>query len=119
MNYHKLYDAEYRFATFVWDNEPIKSTELVRLCAENLGWKKSTTYTVLKKLCERGILQSKDAIVTSLVKRQDVERYESKALVEKAFGGSLPRFLTAFLGGEKITAQEAEELKRIIEEASK
>ncbi|MHB1042839.1 MAG: BlaI/MecI/CopY family transcriptional regulator [Eubacteriales bacterium] len=119
MEKYKLYDAEYKFANIIWDNEPINSTELVRLCADKLEWKKSTTYTVLKKLCERGILQNSDTIVTALVKREDVQRYESNAVVEKAFDGSLPKFLTAFLGERKITEQEAEELKGIIEEAAK
>lgn len=115
----KLFDAEYKFASIIWENEPINSTELVRLCAEKLGWKKSTTYTVLKKLCERGILQNKNAIVTALVKRQDVQRYESNAIVEKSFEGSLPKFLTAFLSEQKITEREAQELRRIIEEATR
>lgn len=115
----KLYDAEYKFACLIWDNEPINSTDLVRLCAEKLGWKKSTTYTVLKKLCGRGILQNQEAIVTARVKREDVQKYESNAVVEKSFDGSLPKFLTAFLGERKITPQEAEALKQIIEEATK
>ncbi len=119
MEKFKLFDAEYKFVNLVWDNEPVNSTVLVRLCSEKLGWKKSTTYTVLKKLCERGILQNKDAVVTALAKREDVRQYESKAVLDKAFDGSLPKFLTAFLGGRKITEQEAEELKRIIEEAVK
>jgi predicted transcriptional regulator len=119
MEKYKLYDAEYKFTSIIWDNEPINSTELVRLVADKLGWKKSTTYTVLKKLCDRGILQNRDAVVTALVKREDVQKYESKAVVEKSFGGSLPKFLTAFLGERKITEQEAEELKQIIEEAVK
>ena len=119
MEKYKLFDAEYKFASIIWDNEPIHSTELVRLCADKLGWKKSTTYTVLKKLCNRGILQNQDTVVSSLVKREDVQRYESNALVEKSFGGSLPKFLTAFLEDRKITEREAEELKRIIEEATK
>ena len=70
MEKYKLFDAEYKFVSIIWDNEPINSTELVKLCADKLGWKKSTTYTVLKKLCGRGILQNKDATVTSLVKRK-------------------------------------------------
>lgn len=115
----RLHDAEFRFVSLVWDNEPVNSTDLVRLCSDSLGWKKSTTYTVLKKLCERRILNNQDAIVTALVKREDVQRYESHAVLERAFGGSLPVFLTAFLGGRKISEQEATELKRIIEEASK
>ncbi|HBC91575.1 MAG TPA: BlaI/MecI/CopY family transcriptional regulator, partial [Pelotomaculum sp.] len=82
-------------------------------------WKKSTTYTVLKKLCERGILQNKEAVVTALIKREEVQKYESNAVVKKTFEGSLPKFLTAFLDDRKLSEQEAEELKRIIEEAVK
>lgn len=119
MEQYKLFDAEYKFACLIWDREPINSTELVKLCTEQLGWKKSTTYTVLKKLCERGILQNKDAQVTARVKREEVQKYESNQLVEKSFDGSLPQFLTAFLGGRKISEKEAAELKKIIEEASK
>lgn len=119
MEPYKLFDAEYKFAALIWENEPINSTELVKLCLEKLGWKKSTTYTVLRKLCERGILQNQNAIVTALIKREEAQKYESKALIEKAFDGSLPQFLTAFLGEKKITEKEAEELKRIIEEAMK
>lgn len=117
MEKYKLFDAEYKFVSIIWDNEPINSTELVRLCADKLGWKKSTTYTVLKKLCERGILQNKDTVVTALIKREEVQKYESCTVIEKAFGGSLPKFLTAFLGERKLSEQDAEELKRIIEEA--
>jgi len=115
----KLFDAEYKFVSIIWDNEPINSTELVKLCADRLGWKKSTTYTVLKKLCGRGILQNRDATVTALVKREEVQRYESKAVLDRTFDGSLPKFLTAFLSGRKLSEQEADELKRIIEEAVK
>lgn len=117
MEKFKLFDAEYKFTSLIWDNEPINSTELVRLSADKLGWKKSTTYTVLKKLGERGILQNRDAVVTALVKREDVQKYESNAVMEKAFDGSLPKFLTAFLGERRLSEQEAAELKRIIEEA--
>ncbi|HOM02633.1 MAG TPA: BlaI/MecI/CopY family transcriptional regulator [Acetivibrio sp.] len=119
MEKYKLFDAEYKFVSIVWDNEPVNSTELVKLCADKLGWKKSTTYTVLKKLCERGILQNRDATVTSLVKREEVQKYESRAMLERTFEGSLPKFLTAFLSDRKLSEQEAEELKRIIEEAVK
>lgn len=118
MGEHRLFDAELKLMEIVWDSEPVNSTELVRLSLEKLGWKKSTTYTVLKKLGERGVLQNRDAIVTALVKREDVQNSESKALLEKSFGGSLPVFLTAFLSGHRLSPEEAEELKRIIEEAS-
>jgi BlaI family penicillinase repressor len=113
----KLFEAEYKFVSLIWAKEPVNSTELVRLSLDTLGWKKSTTYTVLRKLCERGILQNRDSIVTSLVKREDVQKYESKVLIDKTFGGSLPKFLTTFLGEKKLSAEEAEKLKRIIEEA--
>lgn len=97
----------------------MNSTELVRLCLEKLGWKKSTTYTVLRKLCERGILRNEDAVVASLVKREEVQKYESETLIEKAFNGSLPQFLTAFLDGKKLTSKDAAALKTIIEQAIK
>ena len=117
MEQYKLFDAEHKFVSLIWENEPVNSTELVRLCLENLGWKKSTTYTVLRKLCERGILKNEDAVVSSLVKREEVQKYESEILIEKAFNGSLPQFLTAFLDGKRLSSKEAAELKIIIEEA--
>lgn len=119
MEPYKLFDAEFKFMSLIWDHEPVNSTELVKLCLEKLGWKKSTTYTVLRKLCERGVAQNENALVTALIKREEAQRQESEALIEKAFSGSLPQFLTAFLGKKKITEQEAAELKRIIEEAMK
>lgn len=119
MESFKLFDAEYKFASLIWENEPINSTELVKLCAEKLGWKKSTTYTVLRKLCNRGMMQNENTIVTSIIKQSEVQKYESEAIIEKAFDGSLPQFLTAFLGKKKITKKEAQELKNIIEEAAK
>lgn len=118
MEPYKLYDAEYKFVSLIWQNEPINSTELVKLCREQLGWKKSTTYTVLRKLCERGILHNENALVTSLVKREEAQKHESEALLNKAFNGSLPQFLTAFLGNRTLSQKEAEQLKRIIEEAT-
>ena len=119
MELYKLFDAEYKFATIIWDNEPVNSTELVRLCSDKLGWKKSTTYTVLRKLCQRGIVQNEKAIVTALIKREEAQKYESEALIEKTFDGSLPKFLAAFFNNKTISEEEAEELKRIIEEAIK
>ena len=111
----KLYESEYRFAQLVWDHEPLTSGQLAALCREELGWKKSTAYTVLKRLCERGILQNERAVVTSLVKRDQVLQYESEQLIDRVFNGSLPSFLTAFMGGRKISEEEAEELKRLID----
>ena len=96
----RLADGEYRFACLVWDNEPLPSGQLVALAAEGLGWKKSTTYTVLKKLCERGVLQNADGRVTSLIKKEDVQQAESAAVVDKTFDGSLPRFVAALLNSK-------------------
>jgi predicted transcriptional regulator len=119
MEKYKLFDAEYKFVSLLWENEPINSTELVRLAKNNLGWKKSTTYTVLRKLCDRGILKNENAMVSAIIKKEDAQKYESTTIVDKAFDGSLPQFLTAFLGNKKLSEKEAEELKRIIEEATK
>lgn len=113
----KLYDAEYKFMTIIWEKEPINSTELVKECRDILGWKKSTTYTVLRKLRNRHILKNEDTIVTSLVKQDEVQRYEAEILIDKAFESSLPKFLTAFLGDRKISDKEAEELKKIIDKS--
>jgi len=119
MKQYKLFDAEHKFVSLIWENEPVNSTELVRLCIEKLGWKKSTTYTVLRKLCERGILKNEDAVVASLVKREEVQKYESETLIEKDFNGSLPQFLTAFLDGKRLSPKDAAALKIIIEQAVK
>ena len=118
MEIQKIADGEYRFAQIVWEQEPINSTALVKLSQERLGWKKATTYTVLRKLCEKGILQNENATVTSLAKKEEVQRRESEALLEKSFGNALPAFLAAFLKDRKLTEAEAEELKRMIEAAS-
>lgn len=114
----RLYDGEHRMASLVWDNEPLGSGELVKLCAENLGWKKSTTYTVLRKLCDKGVLCNKDTVVTSLVSRDDMQRRESLAVMDKAFDSSLPVFLAAFLSDRKLTAEEAEEIKKLIDDST-
>ena len=119
MEKYKLFDAEHKFVSLIWENEPVNSPELIRICNEKLGWKKSTTYTVLRKLCERGILKNEDAVVASLVKREEVQKYESETLIDKAFNGSLPQFLTAFLDGKRLTSKDAAALKTIIEQAIK
>lgn len=113
----RLAEGEYRFATLVWENEPLSSGQLVRLAAEALGWKKSTTYTVLKKLCERGILQNEGGTVTALVKQSAVQQQESTAVVDRTFGGSLPRFVAAFLNEKPITAEEAAEIRAMLDAA--
>ena len=111
----KIFDSELRFCEILWSHEPIKSSELVRLCAEELDWKKSTTYTVIKRLTERGVVHTENAVVTALVNREDVQSAESRAFVERNFSGSLPGFLNAFVGGKGLTAAEADELRRMID----
>ena len=111
----KIFDSELRFCEILWSHEPIKSSELVRLCAEELGWKKSTTYTVLKKLCDRGIFQNEDGIVTPLVSRQEFHARQSQRFVEETFQGSMPAFIAAFSRSKKLTRDEVEQLKALID----
>ena len=111
----KLFDGEYKFANLVWEHEPIGSGELVKLSQQQLGWKKSTTYTVLKKLCQKGILHNENAVVTALVKREAVQKYESQAVLEKAFDDSLPKFIASFLSDRKLSQEEAEEIQALID----
>ncbi|MFT4147033.1 MAG: BlaI/MecI/CopY family transcriptional regulator [Mobilitalea sp.] len=115
----KIFDAEYRFMCLVWDKEPINSTDLVKLCQDEFGWKKSTTYSVIKRLSERGALKNENAVVSALVTRLQVQKYESEQVLEKTFNNSLPSFITAFLQDKKLTSQEAEQIKKMIEEATK
>ena len=119
MEEFKLFDAEYKFMSIIWDYEPINSTKLSKLTEEILGWKKSTTYNMIKKLSEKGLLMNENATVKSLIKKEQVQKYESEAIIEKSFDGSLPVFLTAFLDNKNLSKGEALELKRIIEEATK
>ena len=116
MKENKLSESEEKFAELIWQNEPIGSGELVKLCEKEMNWKKSTTYTVLKKLCEKGVFQNKNAVVSSLITKDGYYAKQSLRFVEDTFGGSLPKFLTAFIGGRKLSKQQAEELKKLIDE---
>lgn len=115
MDEPKLCESDFRFMTVIWDNEPLPSGRLVELCAAELGWKKSTTYTTLKKLCDRGFARNENALVTALIPREMVLSYESERFVKRTFQGSLPRFLVSFLGERKLTEAEAAELKTLID----
>lgn len=119
MKNYKLFDSEFKFISIVWEEEPVGSGTLVSLCHEKLGWKKSTTYTVLKKLCDRGILKNENTVVSSLVSQEQIQQYESSAVMEKAFSGSLPQFITAFLKNHTLSKDEAEEIKEMIDEFSR
>ena len=112
---YKLCDGEYHLMEIVWELEPVTSTDLYKECLPRLGWKKSTTYTMLRKLCERWLLQNQNSVVTSRVKKADVQRFDSKELIEKRFDHSLPRFVAAFLGERKLSEQEADELTKLID----
>jgi len=105
---------ESRFADIIWQKEPVSSTELVKLAFEEFGWKKSTTYTVLRRLCERGIFQNKEGAVTSLISRQEFYAVQSEQFVEDTFSGSLPAFLAAFTTRKKLSEEEIEELETLI-----
>lgn len=116
MDIPKIFESEYRFCEILWETEPVSSRELVVLCAERLGWKKSTTYTVIKRLSERGVVKSENSIVTSLVSREMAQEAESSEVVKKSFGGSLPCFFAAFTRKTKLNAQEIAEIRRMIDE---
>lgn len=115
----QIFEAELRLMELIWDNEPIRSTALVQLAGEKLGWKKSTVFTVVKKLVGRGILQNENAVITSLVSREQVRLSESQSLVNRLFAGSSRLFLTNFLSKEEFTAEEADELKALIDKHTK
>ena len=111
----RLGPVESRFAELIWDGEPISSTELVHLAERELEWKKSTTYTVLKRLCEKGIFQNEGGVVTSRLSREEYAARQSEQFVEDTFSGSLPAFLTAFTRRKKLTEEEINQLQRLIE----
>lgn len=112
----KLGAIESRFAGMIWEHEPIASGELVKLCADQLQWKKSTTYTVLRKLCDRGLFQNQDGIVTSLISRQEFHARQSEQIVNETFDGSLPAFVAAFTRRQTLSDQDIAALQRLIDE---
>ena len=111
----KIFESEYRFCLILWENEPVNSTRLVSLCKERLGWSKATTYTVIRRLAERGVLKNQDTIVTSLISKEQAQQAELEELVEKTFEGSLPAFFAAFCRSKKLSEDEAEKLRRVID----
>lgn len=116
MSDKKMGAIEAKFADMIWSNEPVGSGELVTMCSKELDWKKSTTYTVLRRLCERGIFQNIDGVVTSLISREDYYSMQSEQFVEETFAGSLPGFLASFTARKKLSEQEIMELEKLIEE---
>ena len=112
----KLGMVERRFAQLIWDNAPIRSGDLVKLCSKELGWKKSTTYTVLKKLCDKGIFRNENGLVTVVLSHQQVLSRQSRQCVEETFSGSLPAFLAAFSGEETLSQQEIDNIQNMIQQ---
>lgn len=115
MAVYKLGAVEARFAELIWENEPMPSNRLAKLAEQELGWKKSTTYTILKRLCERGLFQNEGGQVSSLVSREEFQAAQSEQFVEEAFGGSLPAFVAAFGSRRRLTDSELDELERLVE----
>ena len=115
MSSPKIFESEYRFCRILWENEPIKSGDLARLCAEQLGWKTTTTYTVIKRLSDRGVIKNEHTVVSSLVSRQEAEAAEIEELIEKKFDSSVPGFLAAFTKSRRLNAKEIAALQQMIE----
>ncbi len=111
----KVFESEYRFCLILWENEPVKSSELVRLCKEQLDWKPTTTYTVIKRLSERGVLKNENTVVTSLVSKDEIQASEINEMVEKTFEGSLPAFIAAFTKHQKLSDDEIDAVQKMID----
>lgn len=112
---YELGEVQKQFAEIIWEKEPIGSGELVKICDKEFGWKKSTTYTVLKKLCEKGIFRNLEGVVTSVISKKEFYAATSEQFVEETFGGSLPAFIAAFTSGKKLTKQEVDEIQEMID----
>ena len=115
MNTPKIFESEYRFCLIMWENEPVNSTELVKLCKEQLGWSKATTYTVIRRLSERGVIQNENTIVSSLISKEEAQRSRLDAMVEETFEGSMPAFIAAFSRSKKLTKSEVDQLQSLID----
>ena len=111
----KIFESEYRFCLIMWENEPVNSTELVKLCKQQLGWSKATTYTVIRRLAERGVLKNENAVVTSLVSKEEAQASRLNEMVEETFEGSMPAFIAAFSRSKKLSKREVDQLKALID----
>lgn len=115
MEQQKMCISDYKFMTVVWENEPVNSTQLVKLCADALGWKKSTTYTMIKKLAQKGYLKNENSVVRALVPKSEVQEFESEYVVNNTFSGSLPAFVAAFIKNNSLGKKEADEIRRLLD----
>ena len=112
----KIFESEYRFCLILWEQEPVNSTRLVELCRDRLGWSKATTYTVIRRLSERGVLKNENATVTSLISKEQAQRSRLQEMMEETFEGSVPAFLAAFSKSKKLTRQEVAQLQSMIDD---
>ena len=112
----KLGAIETRFAEIIWMNEPLTTNQLIKLCVEKLEWKRTTTYTVLKKLCDKGIFRTENSLVTAVISKQEFEGMQSEQFVEETFKGSLPAFLTAFNSRKKLSNADIDEIQKLIDQ---
>ncbi len=115
MDTPKVFESEYRFCLILWENEPINSTRLAKLCNERLGWSRTTTYTVIKRLSQRGVVKSENAIVTSLVSKDEIQTAELEELMEKTFEGSVPAFIAAFTRRRRLSEADLEEIREMLD----
>ena len=111
----KIFESEYRFCLILWENEPISQSELAKICKEKLGWSRTTTYTVIKRLCERGVVKNESSLITALVSKDEAQKAEIDELVEKKFENSLPAFIAAFAKHRNLSEKDIEEIRRIID----
>lgn len=115
MEIPKVFESEYRFCLILWENEPINSTRLTKLCNEKLGWSRTTTYTVIRRLCDRGVIKNENATVTSLISKDQVQAAEIDELVEKTFEGSMPAFIAAFTKRKNLSREEVAEIRQMLD----
>ena len=115
MDAPQIFESEYRFCLILWENEPVNSTKLVELCKAQLGWSKATTYTVIRRLSERGVVKNENATVTSLMSKADAQKARLEEMMEETFEGSVPAFLAAFSKSKKLTKTEVDQLKALID----
>lgn len=111
----KIFESEYRFCLILWEHEPVNSTRLVELCKEKLGWSKATTYTVIRRLSERGVVKNENAVVTSLISKEEAQKSRLNEMVEETFEGSMPAFITAFSKSKRLSKEEVEQLRQLID----
>ena len=115
MEIPKIFESEYRFCLLLWENEPVNSTKLVALCKENLGWSKATTYTVIRRLSERGVIKNENTIVSSLISKEEAQSSRLEEMLEETFEGSMPAFIAAFSKSKKLSKSEVDQLQALID----